>query len=720
MEFIKKLNFTNRLYLMLLFPIMGVLFFAIVGIADKTKAAKDMEFVGQLALMATKLSALVHETQKERGATAVFMGSKGVRFQSELIAQRVDTDRQLSQLNKFLPQFEYQQYGSSFADKLAQVNQSLSQLTAFRKSVDTLSIDVEQAINHYSAINKLCLDLFALLPNLSTNSKISVLGNAYVNFLKGKERAGIERAVVSSILSSGKSNTKLLKQALSLGIQQQIHFENFLLAAPIERVQQYQAFQRSKISKAVEQNRKDIVEQAASNARQQLLTKLYAGIGYGGVIHSFKNYVLRLDTMYQQQFLLHYRELMATLKAYSTLTDVTAEEIALVNTIAAVFDQYFEAVAQVEPIVALNSSIQSLDNLLRINDEPAIVALKRLSEITAAINFKVDAKVWFNNATERINGLKDIEDSISADLVAIAAQNKTDAIKSLVFYGCFILFVFTITYLLTTKLHRSRKILNKKESELSLAREELVQSEKIASLGRMVAGFAHEVNTPIGIAVGAVSQAQQSLEHFNDMLQQDEVEEQALLDNIDTMSKVSALAMSNLNRAARLVKSFKRTSIDQASEQKRHYNLKSAIEDVVYTLNSKLSKSNIKVEVDCIANAQIYGQPGRFDQLLTNLILNSYLHGFENGTRSGNIHICAAITDDNVTLTYTDNGRGMQQATVEQIFEPFFTTNRADGSGLGMYICYTIVVNDMHGIIRCNSTPGQGVVFEVVFPVKVV
>ena len=180
-----------------------------------------------------------------------------------------------------------------------------------------------------------------------------------------------------------------------------------------------------------------------------------------------------------------------------------------------VFKQYHDAANLVEHYHKQNNSVTAMDTLLKVDDEPAIKALERLSDITEALNFNIDAASWFDATTARINGLKVIEDKISNDLILIAKDNQKLAINSLIFYACFIFLVFTLTFNLTRKLYRSRIMLGEKETQLNLAKHELVQSEKIASLGRMVAGFAHEVNTPIGIAVGAVSQAQQSIKQFD-------------------------------------------------------------------------------------------------------------------------------------------------------------------------------------------------------------
>ena len=267
------------------------------------------------------------------------------------------------------------------------------------------------------------------------------------------------------------------------------------------------------------------------------------------------------------------------------------------------------------------------------------------------------------------------------------------------------------------KLQRNRKKLEKNINELNLTRDELVQSEKLGALGRMVAGFAHEVNTPIGIAVGSVSQIQQSATCLTTLLKQEEVEEKDLLEHIDIITTVSLLGISNLNRAARLVQSFKRTSVDQLSEQARRYNVKEALDDVVFTLNRKLTKRNIKVELVCSNDFNIFGQPGRFEQLVTNLIINSVAHAFDDSISDAQISITVTRTSDNlICLSYTDNGKGMESSAVDKIFEPFYTTSRTDGTGLGMYICYNIAVNDLDGHIRCESSLGKGILFEIIFP----
>lgn len=261
--------------------------------------------------------------------------------------------------------------------------------------------------------------------------------------------------------------------------------------------------------------------------------------------------------------------------------------------------------------------------------------------------------------------------------------------------------------------------LRAKVEELVQTRNELLQSEKMASLGRLVAGFAHEINTPIGVAVGAASTLLEVSHTIINLLEQEEVDEEELVSALDSVEEAAELTLSNLRRAIRLVGSFKRTAVDQSSEVARFFNVKETIEDVNNSLHNKFKKTAIKIQVNCPDDLTLYGVPGVMDQVLTNLMMNSLFHGFEDGTLAGKITITARFQADHLHLEYVDTGKGMAQETAEKIFEPFFTTRRGrGGSGLGMYICYNLVTNQLHGIITCTSSPGQGVKFFIDYPVQ--
>lgn len=247
--------------------------------------------------------------------------------------------------------------------------------------------------------------------------------------------------------------------------------------------------------------------------------------------------------------------------------------------------------------------------------------------------------------------------------------------------------------------------------------QRLLEAEKMASLGRMVAGFAHEVNTPIGIAVGAVSQSRELVGELAGLLDHEDVSEADLRSRLAILAEASQLALSNLARAADMVRSFKRTAVDQTSDAERDYLLAEVIEDVLKGLQNSFKTTPIRIEVDCPADLHQFGPAGAIAQLLVNLLQNARMHAFADGTRPGHIHIRAGLEGDRVRLDIRDDGAGMAAGTVRQVFEPFFTTRRGTGgSGLGLYIAYNIVTRALKGTIACDSTPGAGTRFLIDFP----
>jgi predicted ATPase/signal transduction histidine kinase len=272
---------------------------------------------------------------------------------------------------------------------------------------------------------------------------------------------------------------------------------------------------------------------------------------------------------------------------------------------------------------------------------------------------------------------------------------------------------------LDTKVKERTVQLNAKVEELTQTRHELVQSEKMASLGRLVAGFAHELNTPLGVAIGSASLLQRKAKQINVLMEQEEVDVDELLAALQSIDKGSDLTLSNLERAAKLVTSFKRTAVDQTSDEVRSFHVHQVVNDIINTLNSRFKKTDIAIQVNCPDDIKIKSLPGALEQILTNLLMNSFTHGFNEGKNAGIIQLKVQLLDgEQLHLEYSDNGKGIASENLEKIFEPFFTTHRAHGgSGLGMYICYNIVTTQLHGTLTCESIVGEGVVFKVDYPI---
>ena len=247
--------------------------------------------------------------------------------------------------------------------------------------------------------------------------------------------------------------------------------------------------------------------------------------------------------------------------------------------------------------------------------------------------------------------------------------------------------------------------------------QELIRSERMATLGEAVAGFTHDLSSPLSVTRDAAFLMQESVAKIRGLLEQDEVEEEVLLKALTRIDEAAQLTSNNLQRAITMVGSFKRISIDQASDKPRRYGLKTVLEDTVASLYHTFKRSHIKIAIECDPQLELNGVPGQMIQVVTNLLNNSWQHGFGRGLSSGNINICVNHHQHSVVIDYEDNGRGISRDVLSHIFERFFTTAVEEGgSGVGLDICYTLITQEMGGSISCQSRPGEGVHFQIIIP----
>ena len=268
----------------------------------------------------------------------------------------------------------------------------------------------------------------------------------------------------------------------------------------------------------------------------------------------------------------------------------------------------------------------------------------------------------------------------------------------------------------TARLEEKNAALNTALTQLQQAQGELVRQEKLASLGRLVAGVAHEINTPLGICVTATSHLVEELRLTREELGAGEMTEDSLNSFLDIVDQSLRIMTTNTQRAAALVRSFKQVAVDQSSNDIRSFNLRNYLNEVLLSLQPKLKGRPVKVEVDCPADLVLESYPGAVSQIVTNMLMNSLVHGFEH-EQKGSIAIRASVEGDVVSLSYADDGAGMDQDTLDKLFDPFFTTKRGNGgSGLGAHILYNLVTGALGGSVHAHSAPGEGLRYELSFP----
>jgi signal transduction histidine kinase len=251
---------------------------------------------------------------------------------------------------------------------------------------------------------------------------------------------------------------------------------------------------------------------------------------------------------------------------------------------------------------------------------------------------------------------------------------------------------------------------------LEEARDRLVRSEKMAALGQLVAGVAHEINTPIGVALTSATHLGERTEEFTRNFQEGRMKRTDLQSYVDLAAQSTNLLRFNIQRAAQLIQSFKQVAVDQVSEQRRAFDVKDYLEQLTASLRPEARKLGHTIMLDCSEGIEMASYPGALGQAISNLIANAMVHAYPEGT-AGQILVTARRDGDQVTIAVSDTGMGIAEENLARIYDPFFTTRRgAGGSGLGLHIVFNIVTENLHGHIDCTSIVSKGTTFTITAP----
>ena len=264
----------------------------------------------------------------------------------------------------------------------------------------------------------------------------------------------------------------------------------------------------------------------------------------------------------------------------------------------------------------------------------------------------------------------------------------------------------------TQELNDSLEILKK-------AQTQLVQSEKMAALGNLVSGVAHEVNTPLGNAITGGSIIVRETKELLRQIDEGTLKKSLMEQKLNILNETANLLLKSINQAANLIRSFKRISVDQSVEDKREFNLYEYLEEILLTFHNKLKKIPVTVQLEGDHDFVIKSYPGVYAQIISNFIQNSLLHAFTASTENATITICFTVQNENIILTYSDNGAGMDEQMKKTAFEPFTTTKRnAGGTGLGLNIVYNLIAQKLKGTVELDSEPSKGIKLTLTLPIE--
>ena len=268
----------------------------------------------------------------------------------------------------------------------------------------------------------------------------------------------------------------------------------------------------------------------------------------------------------------------------------------------------------------------------------------------------------------------------------------------------------------TAELQQANSDLQKALESLQKNQEQLIQSERMRLLVSLVAGVAHEINTPVGLGLTAATHLEMISQDFDARYAQGAIKRSELETYLQRVSEATRAIVQNMQTAAQRTQSFKEIAVDQASGEKREFNLRTYLDEILLNLRPKLKRTAHQIQISCPEDLTLYSFPGAFSQIFSNLIMNSLIHGFKEKPQ-GEIHIDIQLQNESLLLYYYDNGKGMTREQCSRVFEAFFTTKREQGgSGLGMNIVYNLVTKKLKGSIDCESLPDIRTTFTIQIP----
>jgi len=268
------------------------------------------------------------------------------------------------------------------------------------------------------------------------------------------------------------------------------------------------------------------------------------------------------------------------------------------------------------------------------------------------------------------------------------------------------------------QLEASNRDLEQMIEDLENTHKQLLESEKLASLGSLVAGVAHEINTPLGISITSSTVMHEEVDQLRKKFDSDSLKRSELEAFFGQAEEACKILQTNLTRASELVKSFKQVAVDQTVDDLRKIDLKEYLDEILLSIGPSFKHSKVSVDYQCEDDVTIETHPGALSQIISNLALNSLTHAYDENSE-GVIQIKSRVDGDSVVIEYADDGKGISRENLKHIFTPFFTTRRGmGGSGLGLSIVYNLVTGTLKGNITAESEEGKGTKFRIEFPQK--
>jgi len=438
----KNLSIKAKLIVLVVVSVLSLIIVSGKSIYSDLQDASSYKNLEKGVILSTKISAFVHETQKERGATAGYVGSKGKKFKDVLLKQRLLTDKKSKELTQYISKINLLELGQDIKANIQNGLNDLRHISEMRAKINNLSIKSGDAIAYYTNMNSKFLDSIIEISKTSNSPEITKELVAYSNFLLSKERAGIERAVGTNTLARGDFGPRMEMKFNNLISAQNTFMGSFLRYATKNARNFYKKTLIGNDVEEVDRIREVLI---SSSKKKLIVSKMKEAVGYGGFIHNFKNYVIRGKDKYEKRAKKNYDELIRLIKEYKGLKNISKKEIKLLDDIQVTFTKYIDGLPKVIEANNEGSSVRELDKIVKVND---ILAINAFSELSNSFFANSSAGHWFEVMTKKINLLKKVDDYLSNELVNSIKIELNRVNTMLIFYFLLNLTLFVVTILI--------------------------------------------------------------------------------------------------------------------------------------------------------------------------------------------------------------------------------------------------------------------------------
>ncbi len=439
----KIIRLKNHIPKILILPLVVLLTFSVYSSFNKLEEKRELNKVSEYMKFSIVSSALIHELQRERGYSSGFIASKGMSFYNELKTQRYYTDKKIKEFKVFLENFNYYIYKSKSETNFIKYNKkiinSIDTISLYRTKVNSYKIKVPEIMTYFTNNINLLLELDEQIIIINYNGDITPLIQSYIILMKIKEKAGIERALISKVLGESNLSNNDFHFFTTLVSAQNIHIKHFLNTAQQKYSDLLSEKLQSDIFKKITNERNIIY---TKNIKNNILFQMKEISGYGGLIHYFKNYIIRGSKNLPEDIRVKYTQLMELIKEYKSIENITSQELEQLNIIKKTFTKYMQNVSKVTQLRLSNKNISEFDKEVTVNDAPALLALKILSK--SLFNSQSN---WFKSSTKRINQLKHIEDKVAYDLHKLINKANSELSNELIVQALILIIVIIIIFL---------------------------------------------------------------------------------------------------------------------------------------------------------------------------------------------------------------------------------------------------------------------------------